>query len=196
VRQVEEKGVKVTKLYRSWSLALQTARVGVVCGQRKQLFRNHTFVPLFQTTRLGYASSHKEQNPTPSSSSSSAINIEVTERSESKDETPLSNQVERPEGLDKENVKKSAFQPPSPLTSRRSKQKLSTSKKVLSPNRNNQWTRDRESTNTSRQPRSSPIHGRQSFSQVSYHIGAMFLGAPFSLAFRAERAPALQSLFC
>jgi hypothetical protein len=131
---------------------------------------------------------HRTRSKTrpPSSSSSSAINIEVTERSESKDETPLSNQVERPEGLDKENVKKSAFQPPSPLTSRRSKQKLSTSKKVLSPNRNNQWTRDRESTNTSRQPRSSPIHGRQSFSQVSYHIGAMFLGAPFFLARNAH----------
>ena len=120
----------------------------------------------------------------PSSSSSSAINIEATERSESKDETPLSNQAERRDGLDKENVKKSAFQPPSPLTSRRSKQKQSTSKKFLSPNRNNQWTRDREATtSSSRQPRSSPIHGRQSYSQVSTIVDATFLGAPFSSFF-------------
>lgn len=117
---------------------------------------------------------HTRSKTRPPSSSSSAINVEVTERSESKDETTPSHQAERPEGLDKENVKKSAFQPPSPLTSRRSKQKLSTSKKVLSPNRNNQWTRDRESMNASRQPRSSPIHGRQSYAQVSYNVGAIF----------------------
>jgi hypothetical protein len=99
-----------------------------------------------------------------SSSSSSGIIIEVTGRSDDVSQTEM--KAERDEPLDKENVKNSAFQPPSPLTSRRNKQKPSTAKKILSPNQNSQWSRSRESTSSSIHPRSSPIHTSHPYSKV------------------------------
>jgi hypothetical protein len=74
---------------------------------------------------------------------------------------------ENVEGQDKENEKRNAFQPPSPLTSRRNKSAKSHEKPTLTPHRVNQWTRSRDSSGLSLQPRSSPIDTSQTLSQVS-----------------------------
>jgi hypothetical protein len=82
--------------------------------------------------------------------------------------------------VDKENVKNAiAFQPPSPLTSRRkSAQKggSTSAKKVLSPNRNSQWNRE-----SGRQLRSSPIH------HAGYQVRVFHLmRASFKVSFMAR----------
>ena len=125
----------------------------------------------FKTAQMPHRTRSKSRPP--SSSSSSGIIIESTACSDDVAQT------ERPESLDKENVKNSAFQPPSPLTSRRSKHKPSTAKKILSPTRNSQWSRSRESSSASMQPRSSPIHTGHSFLQVRVITSTCSLGAPF-----------------
>jgi hypothetical protein len=69
--------------------------------------------------------------------------------------------------MDKENLEKSAFRPPSPLTSKRSRGK-NTDKRVLSPNRKNEWS---QSSSSSRQPRASPIQAssrQDSYQKVRY----------------------------
>jgi hypothetical protein len=74
------------------------------------------------------------------------------------------------EGQDKENQKKNAFQPPSPMTSRRYKSTKSHEKPALTPQRVNQWTRTRDSSSISLQPRSSPIDTSQAISTVSNEL--------------------------
>jgi hypothetical protein len=122
----------------------------------------------------------------PTSSSSNAVIIEVTGRSD--DGAQIESKAERDESLDKENVKNIAFQPPSPLTSRRNKQKPSTAKKILSPNRNSQWSQSRDSTSSSMQPRSSPIHKSHSYSKVRNNHCAIFSARPV-LVVCVGRAP-------
>lgn len=115
----------------------------------------------------------KTRSPASTSSSSSASNVEVRQEPDVVAKKPAIAEV------DKENVKKSAFQPPSPLTSKRSKsQKASSTKKILSPNRNSQWTRNRESSATAssaRQPRSSPIHTAGGYSHQVRFVSCFFL---------------------
>ena len=119
-----------------------------------------------------------------SSSSSSGNSIELRARSD--DAMEMENEKRGTDLPGKENIQNSAFQPPSPLTSRRKMSKGLTSAKMLSPNRNSQWSRSRESSLASMQPRSSPIHTSQSYSQVSKTQGAPNSMRPFSARFDAR----------